>query len=123
MTPFLRRARFAVAVVFALTSAGVLVLSGTSPARAGDSVFNGEIAFMNADQIPGGKIEAIRPDGSERHELTAGAFPTYSLDGTKMASLYGGGIAVGPLDGTAPTVLLPGEGGGFSLSWSPDETT
>ncbi len=122
VSPQYRFALRLVAAVFALASIATGVVGGSDGARADTPpVYNGEIVFMRYGQNGEGSVRAVRPDGTAEHAVNAGAYPTYTPDGTQIVSLAFGGISVTSAAGLGvPFQKLPGSGGGFSMAVSPD---
>ena len=83
---------------------------------------NGKIAFTSSN----GAIYTVEPDGSNQRQLTTGAFPKWSPDGTEIvfAEPGEGDISVMSADGSNLINLsTTGKAYGYYPTWSPDGTS
>jgi Tol biopolymer transport system component len=97
---------------------GASVLATPAVATAAYPGSNGRIAFEQ-----GGFIYSIRPDGSDRRQLTTDTLsrsPRYSPDGRSIAFHRAGDIWVMKADGSGARRVTNGAAKDFSPSWSPD---
>jgi Tol biopolymer transport system component len=97
---------------------GAAVLATPGVATAAYPGTNGRIAFEQ-----GGNIYSIRPDGSDRRQLTTDASshsPRWSPDGRLLAFNRAGDIWVMRADGSAAHRITSGAASDINSSWSPD---
>jgi TolB protein len=85
------------------------------------------ITFDNYPHEDWGRLTVVRPDGSDRHDVTAELGkpvihqPAWAPDGSRIAYVENGGIAVVAPDGSRRRCLI-GKGRNQSPVWSPDGT-
>jgi Tol biopolymer transport system component len=108
------RIRHAIAVL--LLGAAVLATPGVAVAAYPGA--NGRIAFEQ-----GGVIYSIRPDGSDRLQLTTDTHshsPRWSPNGRRIAFHRAGDIWIMRADGSAAHRITSGSANDINPSWSPD---
>jgi TolB protein len=84
---------------------------------------NGRIVFEQGGFEQGGTIYSIRPDGSDRRQLTTGTSshsPRWSPDGRLIAFNRAGDLWVMQADGSAAHRITSGAASDINPSWSPD---
>ena len=104
--------------ILAASLVGAAVLTVPGVATAAYPGANGRIAFEQ-----GGAIYSIRPDGSDRRQLTTDTnshSPRWSPDGGSIAFNRAGDIWVMRADGSAAHRITSGAASDINPSWSPD---
>ena len=104
--------------ILAALLVGAAVLAAAGVATAAYPGANGRIAFEQ-----GGNIYSIRPDGSDRRQLTTDASshsPRWSPDGRLVAFNRAGDIWVMRADGSAAHRITSGAASDINASWSSD---
>jgi TolB protein len=107
----------AVAALLAAAIGAATVLPAP-PARAAYPGANGRIAFEQ-----GGVIYSIRPDGSDRRQLTTDTrshSPRWSPNGRRIAFHRAGDLWIMRADGSAAHRITSGSANDINPSWSPD---
>ena len=97
---------------------GALMLATPATATAAYPGANGRIAFEQ-----GGVIYSIRPDGSDRRQLTTGTgshSPRWSPNGRRIAFHRAGDLWIMRADGSAAHRGTSGSANDINPSWSPD---
>jgi Tol biopolymer transport system component len=108
--------RFRHAIAVLLLGAAVLATPGVAVAAYPGA--NGRIAFEQ-----GGVIYSIRPDGSDRRQLTTDTrshSPRWSPNGRRIAFHRTGDIWIMRADGSAAHRITSGSANDINPSWSPD---
>jgi dipeptidyl aminopeptidase/acylaminoacyl peptidase len=104
--------------ILAASLVGAAVLAVPGVATAAYPGANGRIAFEQ-----GGVIYSVRPDGSDRRQLTTDTSshsPRWSRDGRLVAFNRAGDIWVMRADGSAAHRITSGAASDINASWSPD---
>jgi uncharacterized repeat protein (TIGR01451 family) len=90
--------------------------SSWSPDSQRIAYYAGEFVGCGPQPCPGTGFFTVKPDGTDLQQLPAGgAFPAWSPDGTKIASVTSTGIQIMNSDGTGVTTI----GLGSDPSWQP----
>jgi Tol biopolymer transport system component len=108
--------RFRAVLTALLIGAAVMVTPGVATAAYPGA--NGRIAFEQ-----GGAIYSIRPDGSNRRQLTTDTrshSPRWSPNGRRIAFHRAGDIWVMRADGSGARQVTSGSANDINPSWSPD---
>lgn len=102
----------------ALATVASVALAASSGASAGFPGPNGVIAFTRVTPA-GTAIYLVDPDGGRERRLAAGADPSFSPDGTRIAFESDGEVVVAGVDGGEARPVSAGE----DPAWSPDGST